>query len=41
MLLILPHLILTAMFSTTNFLFDVNKKDEMQRLQEWLCPLLS
>jgi len=41
MLLILPHLLPTAMYSTTYILFDVNEKDELQRLQESLCPLLS
>lgn len=28
-------------FPTTNIPFDVSKKEEMQRLQECLCPLLS
>lgn len=41
MLMILPHLLLTPMSSTTNILFDVKKKDELQRLHECLCLLLS
>lgn len=32
---------LITVCSTTNILFDANKKDELQRLQECLCPLLS
>lgn len=32
---------LITVHSTTKILFDAYKKDELQRLQECLCPLLS